>query len=90
MTSRSAHRGEIEIDTLDITMPKPIAPLRLRLVARDDLLFVNAGASDDPAETIGEVAREEFVANALSPMPVIQAPRDLVAVNGLGASAPLR
>lgn len=44
--------------------------------SRSDILFVNAGTTDNPAETLGEVTTAEFVrvmiTNALSPMRVIE------------------
>ncbi len=47
-----------------------------------DLLFVNAGVTNDPQETVGEVSTEEFirvmVTNALSPMRVIERLEELV------------
>ena len=64
-----------------------IAALRTRLAGRVfDVLFVNAGVTNDPDETIAEVSTEEFVrvmvTNALSPMRVIEALQDLVAPTG--------
>jgi NAD(P)-dependent dehydrogenase (short-subunit alcohol dehydrogenase family) len=51
------------------------------------MLFVNAGTSNNPEETIGEVTTEEFVrvmvTNALSPMRVVEALHDLVTADGL-------
>ena len=42
-----------------------------------DLLFVNAGVTNNPSETIADVTTEEFarvmVTNALSPMRVVEA-----------------
>ena len=50
------------------------------------MLFVNAGVTNDPRETIGEVSTEEFVrvmvTNALSPMRVVEALYDLVPTDG--------
>jgi NAD(P)-dependent dehydrogenase (short-subunit alcohol dehydrogenase family) len=79
--------GRIEIETLDTTMPDQIASLRSRLAARTfDILFVNAGVTNNPDETIGEVTTEEFirvmVTNALSPMRVLEALHERVAVDG--------
>jgi NAD(P)-dependent dehydrogenase (short-subunit alcohol dehydrogenase family) len=81
--------GRIEIETVDITMPDQIDAMRSRLAARMfDILFVNAGvANNNPNETIGEVATEEFVrvmvTNALSPMRVVETLYDLVAADGM-------
>jgi NAD(P)-dependent dehydrogenase (short-subunit alcohol dehydrogenase family) len=48
--------GRVEIETLDICDPAQIAALRQRLAGRTfDTLFVNAGVTNDPNETIGEV-----------------------------------
>ena len=79
--------GRVEIETVDITMPDQIAALRSRLADRTfDMLFVNAGVTNNPHETIGEVATEEFirvmVTNALSPMRVVEAFYDIVAGEG--------
>jgi NAD(P)-dependent dehydrogenase (short-subunit alcohol dehydrogenase family) len=80
--------GRIEIQSLDITMPDQIGALRARLAARMfDMLFVNAGVTNNPEEKIGEVATEEFVrvmvTNALSPMRVLETLGDLVTVDGM-------
>jgi len=79
--------GRIEIETLDITLPDQISALRSRLAATTfDILFVNAGVTNNPQETIGEVSTEEFVrvmvTNALSPMRVVEALYNLVAPDG--------
>jgi NAD(P)-dependent dehydrogenase (short-subunit alcohol dehydrogenase family) len=68
-------------------VPDQIAALRERLAGRMfDVLFVNAGISNDPGETIGEVTTDEvlrvMVTNALSPMRVIEALHGLVAPAG--------
>ena len=50
------------------------------------MLFVSAGITNNPSETIGEVATDEFVrvmvTNALSPMRVVEALQDLVTPDG--------
>lgn len=50
------------------------------------MVFVNAGVTNSPKETIGEVSTEKFirvmVTNALSPMRVVQALYDVVADEG--------
>ena len=79
--------GRVEVETVDITMPDQIAALRTRLTDRTlDMLFVNAGVTNNPDETIGEVTMEEFirvmVTNALSPMRVVEALYDIVANEG--------
>ena len=84
-----AHPGRVEIETLDITRPDEIQSLRGRLSGRTfDILFVNAGTTNpDPTQTIGEVSTEDFVnlmiANALSPMRVVERLSDLVPPTGL-------
>ena len=51
----------LEIETLDICEPDQIAALRQRLSGRVfDLLFVSAGVTNNPMETIGQVATDEF------------------------------
>ncbi|HUB89958.1 MAG TPA: SDR family NAD(P)-dependent oxidoreductase [Dyella sp.] len=81
------HPGRVDIEHVDITMPDHIAALRSRLDGRTfDLLFVNAGVTNNQSETIGEVSTEEFtrvmVTNALSPMRVLEALYDRVADGG--------
>ncbi|KVF79215.1 3-oxoacyl-ACP reductase [Burkholderia sp. FL-7-2-10-S1-D7] len=80
--------GRLEVETLDICEPEQLAALRVRLSGRRfDMLFVNAGTTNDPNETIGEVTTDEFVrvmiTNALAPMRVIEALQDLVTADGL-------
>jgi NAD(P)-dependent dehydrogenase (short-subunit alcohol dehydrogenase family) len=79
--------GRLDIETVDITHPEQVAALGARLASRRfDMLFVNAGVKNDDRETIADVSTEEFVrvmvTNALSPMRVIEALKDLVAPNG--------
>jgi NAD(P)-dependent dehydrogenase (short-subunit alcohol dehydrogenase family) len=79
--------GRLEIESVDITIPEQIGALRSRLETRMfDMLFVNAGVTNNPDETIGEVTTEEFVrvmvTNALSPMRVLETLCDLVTVDG--------
>jgi NAD(P)-dependent dehydrogenase (short-subunit alcohol dehydrogenase family) len=79
--------GRIEIETVDITIPDQVAALRARLADRTlDMLFVSAGVTNNPSETIGEVSTQEFirvmVTNALSPMRVVEALYDIVAAEG--------
>jgi NAD(P)-dependent dehydrogenase (short-subunit alcohol dehydrogenase family) len=79
--------GRLEIENVDIADPAQIAALRQRLVNRSfDLLFVNAGVTNSPEETIGEVTTEEFirvmVTNALGPMRAVETLGDLVQPTG--------
>lgn len=83
-----AHPDRIEIETVDIAQPQQIAMLRDRLASRVfDLLFVNAGTANMEDEIAGDIATEEYarvlVTNALGPMRVIEACRNLVAADGL-------
>ena len=79
--------GRLVIETVDITVPGQVAELRDRLAGTVfDLLFVNAGVTNGPEETVASVSTETFtrlmVTNALSPMRVVEALRDLVAPRG--------
>jgi NAD(P)-dependent dehydrogenase (short-subunit alcohol dehydrogenase family) len=79
--------GRVEIETVDINAPDQVAALRARLAGRTfDVLFVNAGVTNNQQETIAEVATAEFVrvmvTNALSPMRVVEALQDLVPRSG--------
>ena len=80
--------GPLEIETLDICEPAQIAALRERLSGRVfQMLFVNAGTTNNEKETIGEVTTEEFVrvmtTNALCPMRVVESLQGLVTIDGL-------
>ncbi|MFC1431797.1 SDR family NAD(P)-dependent oxidoreductase [Streptacidiphilus sp. N1-3] len=79
--------GRIEIETVDVTEPAQVTALRDRLADRTfDLLFVNAGVTNQPEGTVAETSTEEFtrvmVTNALSPLRVIETLQDLVAPGG--------
>ena len=80
--------GRLDIETLDICEPAQLAALRERLSGRRfDMLFVNAGTTNEPTETIGEVTTDEFVrvmvTNVLAPMRVIETLQDRVTADGL-------
>ncbi len=80
-------QGRVEIEDLDICEPDQLAALRDRLSGRVvDMLFVNAGTTNNEAETIGEVTTDEFirvmVTNALSPMRVIESLQQIVSTTG--------
>ena len=80
--------ARVQIESLDITLPEQIAAMRTRLAGRSfEMLFVNAGVTNNPEETIAQVSTEEFirvmVTNALSPMRVVEALCDLVCTDGL-------
>jgi NAD(P)-dependent dehydrogenase (short-subunit alcohol dehydrogenase family) len=79
--------GRLTVETVDITVPEEIAALHDRLAQTTfDLLFVNAGVTNGPEETVADVSTDTFirlmVTNALSPMRVIEALQDLVAPKG--------
>jgi NAD(P)-dependent dehydrogenase (short-subunit alcohol dehydrogenase family) len=79
--------GSLEIETIDITVPEQIADLRQRLASRTfDLLFVNAGVTNEPEGTVAETSTDEFVrvmvTNALSPLRVVEGLQDLVTPSG--------
>lgn len=79
--------GRLDIEIVDITDPNQVAALHGRLESkRFDLLFVNAGVTNDDRETIADVSTEEFVrvmvTNALSPMRIVEAFQDLVPPTG--------
>jgi NAD(P)-dependent dehydrogenase (short-subunit alcohol dehydrogenase family) len=84
-----AHKGQVEIESLDVTQAEEIKALQGRLSARSvDILFVNAGtANEHQDETIAQVSTEAFVhvmvTNALSPMRVIEGLQGLVSPDGL-------
>ncbi|MFI6054881.1 SDR family NAD(P)-dependent oxidoreductase [Streptomyces violascens] len=85
-----AHKGQLDVESLEMTSPEQLAALRERLAGRPDggrldLLFVNA-AIDRGDLPIGEVPVEMFtevmVTNALSPLRALEALRGLVAPGG--------
>jgi NAD(P)-dependent dehydrogenase (short-subunit alcohol dehydrogenase family) len=81
------HPTKMAIETVDINQPPEVAALARRLAGqRFDLLFVNAGISNDRAETIGTASDETFirlmVTNALSPMRVVEGLGSLVPAGG--------
>jgi NAD(P)-dependent dehydrogenase (short-subunit alcohol dehydrogenase family) len=79
--------GRLEIEHVDITAPEQVQALRDRLGGRRfGLLFVNAGVTNGPRETVGDVTTEEFtrlmVTNALSPMRLVEVLGDVVDPDG--------
>jgi NAD(P)-dependent dehydrogenase (short-subunit alcohol dehydrogenase family) len=79
--------GRLVVETVDITVPEQVAALHDRLAqATFDLLFVNAGVTNGPGETVADVSTDTFirlmVTNALSPMRVVEALQDLVTPKG--------
>jgi NAD(P)-dependent dehydrogenase (short-subunit alcohol dehydrogenase family) len=82
------HPGRVGIEVLDITDQDELASLRERLAGRVfEVLFVNAGTTNDESTLIGDVTTEDFVTvmvtNALSPMRVVETLGDLVPDDGL-------
>jgi NAD(P)-dependent dehydrogenase (short-subunit alcohol dehydrogenase family) len=83
----SSSAGRLVVETVDITVPEEVAALHDRLAQTTfDLLFVNAGVTNGPQETVADVSTDTFirlmVTNALSPMRVIEALQDLVTPKG--------
>jgi NAD(P)-dependent dehydrogenase (short-subunit alcohol dehydrogenase family) len=81
--------GRLVVETVDITVPEEVAALHDRLApATFDLLFVNAGVTNGPEETVADVSTDTFirlmVTNALSPMRVIEALQDLAPDGTIG------
>ncbi len=79
--------GRLAVETVDITGPEQVAALHERLAHETfDLLFVNAGVTNGPEETVADVSTDTFVrlmvTNALSPVRVVEALQDLVAPKG--------
>jgi NAD(P)-dependent dehydrogenase (short-subunit alcohol dehydrogenase family) len=79
--------GQIQIEAVDITEPAQIAALNTRLADRMfDLLFVNAGVTNQPEGTVAETSTDEFnrvmVTNALGPLRVVEALQDHVEAAG--------
>jgi NAD(P)-dependent dehydrogenase (short-subunit alcohol dehydrogenase family) len=75
--------GQIEIETVDVTEPAQITALHTRLADRMfDLLFVNAGVTNQPEGTVAQTSTDEFnrvmVTNALGPLRVIETLQDHV------------
>jgi NAD(P)-dependent dehydrogenase (short-subunit alcohol dehydrogenase family) len=70
-------KGALTVLSADINRPADLAALSQQLDQVSlDLLFVVAGVSDDPSQTIGQISTEEFshlmVTNALSPMRALE------------------
>ena len=80
--------GRVQIEVVDICEPDQVAALRDRLSGKVfDILFVNAGVTNNPTETIADVTTDEFVrvmvTNSLSPMRVLESLERHVAATGL-------
>jgi NAD(P)-dependent dehydrogenase (short-subunit alcohol dehydrogenase family) len=55
-------KGRLEIETLDICEQAQVTALRERLSGRSfEMLFVNAGVTNNQEETISDVTTEEFI-----------------------------
>ena len=77
----------VQIEAVDINHTGEVLSLGERLGGTElDLLFVNAGVSNGPTETVADVSTEEFTrvltTNALSPLRVIEALSHLVTAEG--------
>ena len=84
---RAQHPAALTIEHLEMNAPDEVAALRRRLDGRRlDLLFVNAGVANGPAETVRDTATEEFMrlmlTNALSPLRVMETLLDCVPPGG--------
>lgn len=84
---REHWQTQLEIETVDITVPDEVVALSARLQGRMlDFLMVNAGVKNDDRETIADVSTEEFVrvmvTNALSPLRAIETLQGLVRPDG--------
>lgn len=69
--------GALRVLIADINRPEDIAALSEQLSGTSlDLLFIVAGVSDDPNQTIAQISTDEFthlmVTNALSPMRAVE------------------
>jgi NAD(P)-dependent dehydrogenase (short-subunit alcohol dehydrogenase family) len=81
------HPGQLQIESVDITDPARIAALGERVAGpMFDLLFVNAGVTNEPEGTVAQTSTDEFnrvmVTNALGPLRVIEALQDHVEATG--------
>jgi NAD(P)-dependent dehydrogenase (short-subunit alcohol dehydrogenase family) len=79
--------GQLDIETVDITIVEQLAALRQRLEGKPfDLLLINAGIMNDAGETIADVSTDDFVrlmvTNALSPLRAVEILADLVDSRG--------
>jgi NAD(P)-dependent dehydrogenase (short-subunit alcohol dehydrogenase family) len=86
-TPLHALKDKLRIESVDINHHDQVLALRERLARETyDLLFVNAGISINPTETIGEASTETFtetmITNALSPMRIVEAFGALVPTSG--------
>ncbi|MTD55796.1 SDR family NAD(P)-dependent oxidoreductase [Amycolatopsis pithecellobii] len=80
--------GRVGIELLDINDTAQLTALHERLSARVfDILFVNAGTTNNEQKPISEVPTDDFVdlmiTNALSPMRVVETLQDLVSPTGM-------
>ena len=84
---RDTFAEQLEIETVDITLPEQLEALHARLAGRRiDLLFVNAGVTNAEQETVATTSTDEFtrlmVTNALSPLRAVETLNDLVPASG--------
>ena len=76
-TLAAESNGKLHVFSADLNVPADIANLKGDLgTAQLDLLYINAGVSDDPKQTAAEISTEEFqhlmLTNALSPLRAIE------------------
>lgn len=79
--------GKLLVFSADMNVPADMARLKAGLDAVQlDLLFINAGISDDPKQTAAQISNEEFqhlmLTNALSPMRAIESLSGAVKAQG--------
>ncbi len=76
------------IETVDIAQPEQVAALRDRLAGRSfDMLFGDPATANMKDEIAGEIATDGYarvlVTNALAPLHIVEACRDVVRIDGL-------
>ncbi|SFM28941.1 NAD(P)-dependent dehydrogenase, short-chain alcohol dehydrogenase family [Pelosinus propionicus DSM 13327] len=81
-------KDRLEIEQLDICEQSQVTALHERLSGRTfEMLFVNAGITNNEKDTIGEVTTDDFIrvmiTNSLCPMRVVESLQDLVTATGL-------
>ena len=80
--------GRLSVETVDITVFEQVDALHHRLTGTSyDVLFVNAGVTNNAEETVADISIETFVrlmvTNALSPLRVMERLQGLVTPKGI-------
>ena len=80
-------QGRLQVMKADVNVPADVARLSSELTGVElDLLFINAGVSDDPKQTAAQISTNEFqhlmLTNALSPIRAIEALSSAVKPHG--------